>query len=336
MEFPGAGLLGGGLGSLRGTLVLGNNILDFHAGGEHAKGEYQERQGQREQFTAFGGWSQGLRGNWVSRYTAGIVYDDNVFGPVVDGLLPAVIPDDRKLVYPFIGVELLENKYETVSNREQIARTEDFFTGTRLTATLGWADEGFGADRDAILFWANYSRGFGSLESTALLLRASTSGRNERGDLKNALVNLDERYFRKQSDRRVFYATISGTLGRDLDLDNVVQLGGLTGLRGYPLRYQNGESKLLATVEQRYYWNWYPFRLFRVGGAIFADVGRTWGESPIGAGSDGWLRDVGVGLRFAPTRISARKIVHLDLAFPLDGDSSIDEVQVVLEAKRTF
>jgi hypothetical protein len=76
--------------------------------------------------------------------------------------------------------------------------------------------------------------------------------------------------------------------------------------------------------------------LFRVGGAIFFDVGRTWGKNPVGGESLGWLRDVGFGLRFAPTRTGARKILHLDIAFPLDGDASIDNVQILLEAKRSF
>jgi len=29
-------------------------------------------------------------------------------------------------------------------------------------------------------------------------------------------------------------------------------------------------------------------------------------------------------------------MIHLDIAFPLDGDSSIDDVQILLESKRTF
>lgn len=113
-------------------------------------------------------------------------------------------------------------------------------------------------------------------------------------------------------------------------------IGGDTGLRGYPLRYQTGDSKFLFTMEQRYFWDWYPFRLFRIGGAIFADVGRTWGDSPVDGENKGWLSDVGFGFRFAPTRAGARKMLHLDIAFPLNGDSSIDEVQILLEAKRRF
>ena len=69
---------------------------------------------------------------------------------------------------------------------------------------------------------------------------------------------------------------------------------------------------------------------------MFFDAGRTWGDNPLGGESLGWLKDLGVGLRFAPTRGKSSKVLHLDLAFPLDGDDSIDSVQVLLEAKSSF
>ena len=130
--------------------------------------------------------------------------------------------------------------------------------------------------------------------------------------------------------------TLGGSRGHNLDLDNPTELGGDNGLRGYPLRYQMGESKLLFTAEQRYFTDWYPFKLARVGGAIFADVGRSWGPSPLGTQPVGWLRDVGFGLRLVPTRASGRDVIHVDVAFPLDGDPSIDSVQFLIESKRSF
>ena len=140
----------------------------------------------------------------------------------------------------------------------------------------------------------------------------------------------------RHSEKNSFFTTLSTTYGHKLDLEAPVELGGDTGLRGYPLRYQSGDSKFLLSIEQRYFWDWYPLRLFRVGGAVFADIGRTWGDHPIGGEELGWLKDVGFGLRFAPTRTGSRKIIHLDVAFPLDGDASIDDVQILLESKRTF
>ncbi|MEI2419663.1 hypothetical protein V6O07_05270, partial [Arthrospira platensis SPKY2] len=64
--------------------------------------------------------------------------------------------------------------------------------------------------------------------------------------------------------------------------------------------------------------------------------GRVWGDNPYGGENLGWLRDLGFGLRLASTRSSSGRMFHLDLAFPLDGDSSIDNVQLLFEARRTF
>lgn len=291
---------------------------------------------ERRFYSAFGGWSAGLRDGWVRRFTAGIVYDDNRFVDALDPILPSVLPGDRKLVYPFVGIEILEDRFEKASNRNQIKKTEDFLTGTSFSASLGWSDESLGADRDAVLYWLRGGRSFGALAESALLLSGSASGRYESGDSVNTLFNLGARYYLQQSEKRTFFTTLLATYGSNLDLDNPVELGGNTGLRGYPLRYQSGDSKILLTIEQRFFWDWYPFRLFRVGGAIFADAGRTWGDNPLGGESLGWLSNAGFGLRFAPTRTGSRKIVHLDVAFPLNGDSSIDNVQILLGSKRSF
>ena len=132
------------------------------------------------------------------------------------------------------------------------------------------------------------------------------------------------RYYVRQSERRLFFTTLEASVGRALDLETQILLGGDNGLRGYPLRYQGGEARALLTVEQRYFTNWYPFRLFRVGAAAFFDIGRTWGESPVSTPSQGLLKDVGIGLRFGNSRSGLGNIIHVDLAFPLDGDSSIE------------
>lgn len=301
---------------------LGNEAVEFRHEHEFA--------------TAFGGWSRGLRSGSVRRWTAGVVYDDNMFSDVPNPMLPSLIPENRKLVYPFLGVEIVKNQFETAANTNQMGRTEDFFLGTRLTVSIGWSDRSFGADRDALIFSASIRRGFGTLKKTSLLLSTISSGRREGGNTANGRTTINARFYHRQSEKRLFFMSIEGTAGHDLDLDNPLYLGGQNGLRGYPLRYQTGDSKILFTIEQRYFTDWYPFRLFRVGGAVFADVGRTWGDNPIGEKNFGWLPDVGFGLRLTPTRFSTDKVGHLDFAFPLGGDASIDSVQILLRGKRSF
>jgi len=70
---------------------------------------------------------------------------------------------------------------------------------------------------------------------------------------------------------------------------------GDNGLRGYPLRYQAGERRALLTIEERFYTELYPWRLFRVGWAAFLDVGRVSGNDPRASPPLGTLYDVGIG-----------------------------------------
>jgi hemolysin activation/secretion protein len=298
-----------------------------------AVAEYRQ---QSEYYTLNGGWSAGLERGWVRRWTAGLVFDDRQFSEVLDGTLEVLVPEDRRLIYPTVGLVLLEDNFKTSINRDQIGRTEDFFLGTRLAANLGYASENFDSDRDALIYSASLNRGFGAIEKKALLLSSKFSGRIEEDNSADTRFHVNARYYSQQSEKRLFKVTIDATWGQNLDLDNVLELGGDSGLRGYPLRYQTGDSRALISVEERYFTDWYPFRLFRMGFAVFADVGRTWGENPAGGESLGWLKDVGFGLRFAPTRSSKNKIFHIDVAFPLDGDPSIDSIQLLLTSSRGF
>jgi len=318
--------------------AAGGSFLDderevafYDLGNEAA--EYRSRSALH---SAFWGRSRGLVDGWAKRWTTGVVYDDRQFSAVPDGDLPALIPEDRKLVYPFIGFESLQDHFQTANNRDHIERTEDFYLGTQLGANLGWASESFSSDRNALLYRMSASRGFGSIQRKALFLSASASGRFEDGDAVNSQLGANARYYDQITEKSLFFVTLDGIWGNDLDLDQLLDLGGDTGLRGYPLRYQTGDSRLLLTIEQRYFTDWYPFRLFRVGGAVFADIGRTWGDNPAGGPSLGWLKNIGLGLRLAPTRSSGRDMIHIDIAFPLDGDASIDSVQFLIESKRSF
>jgi outer membrane protein assembly factor BamA len=318
--------------SAGGTFFDDTREVSFYELGEEAA-EYQVESATH---TMFFGWSGGLRDGWVRRWTAGFVYDERDFSLVEGGSLPSLLPADRLLAYPFIGIEILEDRFESTSNRDQIDRTEDFFLGTRLWASLGFSDDAFDADRSSLIYRIEASKGFGSIRSKALLLSGAVTGRKEGGSSANTRIAATARFYNQITDKRLFFMTAEASYGRALDLDSYAELGGDNGLRGYPLRYQTGESKFLLTAEQRYFTDWYPFKLARVGGAVFADVGRTWGESPLGSRPLGWLKDIGIGLRLAPTRASGRDVIHIDVAFPLDGDSSIDDVQFLIESKRSF
>jgi hemolysin activation/secretion protein len=168
------------------------------------------------------------------------------------------------------------------------------------------------------------------------LLSSSVAGRHESGGFADVLGDVSARYYYRQSERRLLFLGASADVTSSPDLDHQLLLGGDNGLRGYPLRYQAGEGRWLVTAEQRWYSNWYPFRLFNVGGAVFYDMGGAWGSNPTGSPPQGVLRDVGVGLRLCNSRSALGNVLHVDVAFPLDGDKSISKLQFLVETQRSF
>jgi hypothetical protein len=291
---------------------------------------------QRQAVTAYGGWSRGLVDGHVLRWTAGFTLDDRRFAPVRGTGLPTPTPPDRKLAYPWIAAEWLQDDFRRERNRDQIERTEDFLYGWRARAQLGFAEGAFGADRSAVIFDTRVSRGIEPSRNQTWLLSGSLAGRYEDGALADTVLSGQSRWYLRQSDRRLLYAALGFEAGHNLDADRQILLGGDSGLRGYPLRYQGGEGRWLFTLEQRAFTNWYPFRLVNVGAAAFVDVGGTWGDNPFGTRSRGVLTDVGIGLRLGNSRSALGNVLHIDLAFPLNGDQSIDSLQVLVETKRSF
>lgn len=284
----------------------------------------------------FGGWSTGLRNGWVQRVTTGVTYDEHRFAPVSTWSGVPVVPEDRRFAYPWVQYDLIQDNYLKLLNHDQIARTEDFYVGTSASVRVGWAQRAFGSSSDAVIFQGSASRGFLDGGTSTLLLATDFSGRYADGTVQNTIVDASVRYYVEQSKNWLFYTTLSGTKGWNLDLDDQILLGGDNGLRGYPLRYQDGTAKALFTVEQRYFTDWYPFRLFRVGGAIFFDAGRVWGNGPLAQPNLGLLTDAGFGLRFGNARSALGNVVHVDLAFPFRGDASIKRVQLLIQTEQRF
>jgi len=292
---------------------------------------------QQKKATVYGGWSPGLHDGWTTRLTYGASYDESRFTRIVGETgLTQLVPPDRKLVYPWLGYEWLQDEYEKTRNRDQIEKTEDFLLGLHAHVQLGFAASSFGSDRDAWIFNAGVSRGYVPATGQRLLLSSTVAGRHESGGFADVLGEVAARYYIRQSERRLLFLEAVVDASSNPDADHQVLLGGDNGLRGYPLRYQAGEGRWLVTAEQRIFTNWYPFRLFNVGGAIFADVGRTWGANPGGTPSLGVLKDVGLGLRLGNSRSALGNVLHVDVAVPLDGGSDIRKVQFLVSTQRSF
>ena len=282
------------------------------------------------------GRSEGLVSGWSRRYTFGASFEDDAFEPLTGDVTTRLLPADRRLVYPWAAVEWVQDSFLTTRNRDQIEKTEDYSLGWRARAQLGFASTAAGSDRDAFVIDSRVSKGTSLGERQSILFDADAHGRVEGGVLEGATLGIGGRYYFRQSPRRLFFMDLSTEVGKNLDTDQQILLGGDSGLRGYPLRYQAGEGRWLFTAEQRFFTNWFPFQLFNVGAAVFYDMGATWGRDPLGTPSQGLLRDVGFGLRLGNSRSALGNVLHIDVAFPLDGDSSIRSMQFLVETKKSF
>lgn len=285
---------------------------------------------------AYGGWSAGLKNGWVQRWSAGVTYDERLFTRDPTWAGPTALPQDRKFVYPWIRFDLVQDRYVKLENRDQIGRTEDFYLGTYATAQLGWADSALGSSSSALLFLLAAGRGATPSPHQTILLTSVFTGRVEDGTLRNGVLDAAIRYYVQQSKNWLFFSTLRAAKGWSLDIENQLLLGGDNGLRGYPLRYQDGSGRALFSVEERYFTDWYPFRLFRVGAAVFADTGRTWGRATLASPGLGYLEDVGFGLRFGNARSGFGNVVHVDVAFPLNTRPDVDKAQLLVQTEASF
>jgi outer membrane protein assembly factor BamA len=282
---------------------------------------------------AFGGWSAGLVEGWVHRYSAGFTWKDDRYSFEPGVPRPAQLPRNRTIAAPFLRHEITEDSIEKVKNRDSIERPEYVLMGWESKLQLGRTSTGFGSTEDLWLYSANASDGFRLPSSGTLLTSAAISGQYGSSGISNQLSSGSMRYYRPVGGRTLLFASAAGDALRAPETAQQLLLGGDTGLRGYPRNYQSGYRRLVFTVEERAYGDWYPFRLFRIGGAVFYDVGRAWGGPQENTANAGWLNDVGFGLRILSTRSASGTVAHIDFAFPLNRDANIRSFQFLVSTK---
>ncbi|MCZ6889445.1 MAG: BamA/TamA family outer membrane protein [Gammaproteobacteria bacterium] len=283
---------------------------------------------------AFWGTSNGIRDGFVNRWRFGYAYDDIRVNQITGPTLPF---EDRRLSYPWVGFERIEDKFEKTQNIQRIRGTEDLFLGRQFAARVGYSNEVFGGDASKLVVRGHIRDGVGR-NGHIVQYGANLSGvwNFERNEVQDFVSQAWLQYRHRHTDKLSLFASASGFYTRNLPVDRQLLLGGDTGLRGYPNRYQLGDRSVLVTLEERYFSDIYLFRMVRVGAAIFADIGRAWFRGTPKREPLGVLVDVGFGLRFDITRGPRDRIFHLDLAFPLQDGPGISSPQLTFTGKTTL
>lgn len=298
-------------------------------------------------FRVTAGWSPGLQGRIVNRFLIGYAHEDYNFG-LPDELtleFPGVESPNREYSYPFIGFHRIEDNFDTGVNIDRVQRTEDLALGQELLVELGYAPAGASAG-EHLIARVSYSDATWLSDRQLLAFRAWLDGYYDLNDHRseNLTAGATVSYRHQQRGSWSLLVEASVAAAENPTLDQQLLLGGEVGLRGYPNRYQTGDRRFLVTVEERYYSNVYPLRMFRLGAAAFIDVGRAWYEGAApewlpddrSGGHFGVLANAGLGLRLESTRTRRDQIVHLDVAFPVRSGPNVRDVEVTLTAKQSL
>ncbi|MDH3763565.1 MAG: hypothetical protein OEU50_21525 [Gammaproteobacteria bacterium] len=276
------------------------------------------------------GWSDGLLNGSVSRFGLGWFANELRYQTVDNPNLELPLNVDKN--YPFFEYEFLKLKYIEKVNFRVMGITEDIKLGSSLEARIGWKDEAYGSTEEGYIFNLGYS--YGSFVTTNTLglfkLRLNQESNKTIDDSGRIVMQARLHNFRGTNNSYVFSGKLEAK--QNPELFDRIEVGGDSGLKGYPVRFQNGDRALTLSAEGRAYFNVYLWQLVKFGFAVFAEAGSAWdsGDNPV------WLGDVGMGLRLISTRQSASKVLHIDIAYPLTEEDEIDDYQFFVKAKTEF
>lgn len=278
----------------------------------------------------------------VHRIIAGYNRSQDNFLPILSPSAPSMlIPRDREFNYPWAEYQYITDDYVKAHNIQQINRVEDINLGSEIRVRLGYASSRYSVYDKSFIFDSSYEKGVALNENHLLLASVSAGGYYGLGEFYNSKLHAKASYHWKNFNRGQFFVGVTAARGTKLFQDSPFELGGDTGLRGYPAFYQAGDRLQLLTIEQRFFGEKEWFSLFHMGAAVFYDEGRAWGESAIPQSQTTRLRDIGVGLRISGTRTGNREegahnVLHIDVASPLDGGNDISKFQWLVKVKKGF
>ena len=282
------------------------------------------------------GHSKTLNNNWTQRISLGYVDEQHTFKAIDTTFAP--LAKDRSLSYPYISGHWFEDNFIKVRNFDSIYRTEDLNLGWTVKALLGYSDESLSDDDSRAVYSFSFKKAHFTGDNTLWRFNTDIEGywNKEDKQLENFKATSQIQYYLNTSIDESWY--IKGRLqyAKNLTADQQLTLGGETGLRGYPMDYQHGDRSFLFSLEKRYYWEYDLLQLFKVGGAGFLDIGRAWFNGKNNGENNHVLKNVGVGLRLAPSRANAGTMIHIDVAAPLDSDGDADSVQWLVNVKKSF
>ena len=274
--------------------------------------ELDKRLQQGELFYGFGARREGV----VERLEFSLFAMDRELGAtrLSEAASPGFIDDAESQQVRRVAVEgrLWRPRFVERSYVNRLGFTEDFDVGSSFTMKLGFSPRAFGGTASEgyaqmkLDAGAQAGAGFG-------WLRTSVSGRIRR-EPREVLATVDAAWVHQPRPRQAWVFAARGVSGSRMAHDFQTGVGGLTGLRAYPVRAVSGRRLWRFNAESRLTVAHGYDDVLTIGWVGFADAARAWGT-----GSEGstWHYSLGTGLRFNLPLWSQSRVLRVDVAWPI-------------------
>ena len=227
--------------------------------------------------------------------------------------LPLVFAD-RTENGPTVGWQLFQDRYRSFENIRLIDRVEDYNLGWTINANWSYDPAWLGSLGSSSTLNLSVNTGTRIFGHDLFLAAASWRARRQEKAWQNEIGEIGGTYYNQMlpDQTLVFHGDYEFEVNPDPD--NLLYIGGIQGLRGYPNFFRLGSRLWSGTIEDRIVTPIEFLHTFVLGFVVYADWARIDELSP-----SRWSRtyqDVGAGIRIGDLRSAYGQVYYLTLAFP--------------------
>lgn len=285
-----------------------------------------------ESYTAFIGWSRGRQNDNVSRWQGGFTSTAERYRPLD---FTTALPEDETLRYPWISWNFSQERFATADNINSSHRQEDIQLGFTHDILIGYAHEDFGSTQNAVVF--SIATSYATYLRNRHLVRTLVYGRGEHTSetVEDTFFGTGLYYYFFINEKNRWFARVNFDGARNISAGDLLGIGG-DNLRGYPDDYQLGTRRWSMSIERRRFTNWHILNLAYLGVAGYVDMGSAWNTRGPLTTEPETLANVGLGLRFSPSKFRVDRVLHVDIAAPLVNQDEVDDYQLIVSGKVDF
>jgi hypothetical protein len=196
---------------------------------------------------------------------------------------------------------------------EMFDQVEDFDVGALVSLEGGMVMRMLGSTADEAIAKLRFETGAETRRFGFGYAHALMSTRIRGGPLET-LAHIDSRWIQQPSQSVTLVVAALGESADRAPREVQYIIGGLNGLRAYPVQALAGTQVWRLNGETRWVAARDVLSLVSLGGAAFVDAARAWGP---GSNGEPWHHDAGFGLRLSFPHAAMHQVARFDVAFPL-------------------